>query len=64
MKITFDVKASAVVPDADFAPEKGELEKMLISLLRDEGIDARSLSVENYSVKISDLVRDEDEKIE
>lgn len=64
MKITFDVKASAVVPDADFAPEKGELEKMLICLLKDEGIDARSLSVENYSVKISDLVRDEEGKIE
>lgn len=50
MKITFDVKTSIVVPNADFAPEKGELEKMLIQLLKGEGIDAISLLVDNYYI--------------
>lgn len=33
MKITFDLKAKIYVPDADFAPEKDNLEGMFSKLL-------------------------------
>lgn len=51
MKIAFDLKAQISVPDADFAPEKDKLEKMLIERLGDEGVYVRNLSVENYTVE-------------
>lgn len=51
MKITFDLKAQISVPDADYAPKKETVEKMLVHLLQDEGMRVRGLSVDNYTVE-------------
>lgn len=51
MKISFDLSTTIEVHDADFSPQKEEVEKHLAEIFESEGMTACGLKITNYCVE-------------
>ena len=61
MKISFDLSTKIEVHDADFSPQKEEVEKHLAEVFESEGMTACGLEVTNYCVPAGEAERRTDE---